>query len=616
MKKVYVSSIILICISTVLITKYILGILSKRDIEYSSSFQPKIDVVYMWLNHSDHAYQLDRAKYEKNTDHTYSPSIDHGELKISIRSLFRFGATWLGDIYIVSNDGILPSWIDEKNGRIISVDSNELIRKMGGASPNFNSHAIVSAFHTIPTLREHFLGMDDDFILVRHTTFDDFYYQQVHEKFPRTIVKRKCSGAKNGLVAQCEGTRKIMGKIQSFWPSHTVRPFLKSRLLELECGPFGSYLRETRRHRFRDPYDIDITGLYPWYVQWKYNNTHTISSGNRHNWMIDSRVITDLNDPMWKKYGKRPLTNLVLEDSRASYQSYMGPAHLYMFTRKYKLGLPSPVEKKKYLPKTQIMGHRGFGVDINTGVLTHPESSMKSIQSAVGVIGWVEIDVALTKDRKVIVTHAHKYLHEKCSDQSVRTISNMTYAEIQKSFTRVPPLLEELLKKFRHRIGFQIELKQNTNYAKAKKCLKSSCVPTSHDPLASAVYVLLNKYRVNKNVIVSSFDVSRLQYFVKRGIQTVVTFPMFGSPEPYIQKIHKVYNITYISVSYDFMKKQKTPISFAPLKLQIGMPGGSWCMHEQKKDTFESHEQIKHALTFGPDILITNKPLIGTIYNT
>ena len=206
------------------------------QIERTADFpDDKIDVVYMWLNDSHSEYAALRRKWEPTSQRVYSPSMDHGELVVSIRSLFRFGAPWLGRIFILSNLGITPDWIsrsalDER--RVVIIDSDKAVGALGGVTPCFNSHAIVSTFHSIPGLRERFIAMDDDFILVRPTQTTDFFVGE-HEVFPKTIVPRRCTDKAPDLRAQCNATRKIMN-VSSYWSSHTARPFRKSHLRDME----------------------------------------------------------------------------------------------------------------------------------------------------------------------------------------------------------------------------------------------------------------------------------------------------------------------------------------------------------------------------------------------
>mmetsp|Transcript_12501 Transcript_12501/g.26806 ORF Transcript_12501/g.26806 Transcript_12501/m.26806 type:complete len:676 (+) Transcript_12501:275-2302(+) len=585
----------------------------------------KIDVVYMWVNHSEASYHKMRMDAERSAPGRvpWSPTIDQGELVLSIRSLFKFGSSWLGRIFILTNGGYAPSWVNPeqiKAGKVVLIDSDDLVKRMGGVTPSFNSHSIVTTFHTIPGISERFLALDDDFILARPTTASDYYNPVTgEEKFPYTFVKRPCKEKLPGLPAQCEAMKEVL-QMGSYWCSHTVRPFRKTHLIEFS-RMFGSYLNETRQHQFRHLRDIDITGVYPHFLKSVYNNRAIISSGNRHNWMT-TQVIESLTASEWARYGRRPLTNIVLEDTsfrgphKGRREEYL-PIIKYMFKKKYGFQERSVVERTNNSTKSRVrvMGHRGFGVPTLDKTPFLREASNASLEQAAPLIDWIEIDVGITKDGVVVLAHVHRYLDENCQNFSK---SNVLKDMFSYQLPEYVVTLEQALELAnRTGVGLQIELKQDTDYGAARRCLQnsSSCEERDQDPLALAVFELLQA-TPNVNVIISSFEVGRLSFFADHGFPTVVSFPMFGSPEPYLPVI-KSFGVTHLSVGFKFMRHQKEPqklmqaIRKAGLVVELGMPGGSWCMHEKPRSAFETPSMIRHALELEPDILITNKPLFA-----
>lgn len=143
-------------------------------------------------------------------------------------------------------------------------------------------------------------------------------------------------------------------------------------------------------------------------------------------------------------------------------------------------------DAENYLPKLQ--SHRGFR---HTNISLR-ENTLASIQKAYE-LGYlmVEFDVRLTKDQQVILYHDDKI--------AGAPISRMTMSEIQ-SRQRVDLLADVFVWYAQmqiHNFKFNIEIKSRS----------------THGILEKHVYQLVQKFSLQKNILISSFNPISLMYF-------------------------------------------------------------------------------------------------------
>lgn len=118
---------------------------------------------------------------------------------------------------------------------------------------------------------------------------------------------------------------------------------------------------------------------------------------------------------------------------------------------------PNLTRKKRVLKINRTMfAHRGF----HTGSKRVPENSLLAFDRAILHRYGIELDVHLTKDKKLIVFHDDT-LNRMCERKG--QVEKMTYAELRTcallgSNERIP-LLSEVLKKVNGRVPLLIELK-------------------------------------------------------------------------------------------------------------------------------------------------------------
>lgn len=133
----------------------------------------KIDVVYLWAGEG-HSQENKRLR-------------DNGELKHSLRSVYRF-LPWINHIHIIMNPPKkVPSWFQEDRYQqyVTLWDHNDL--KNDGIPfnlPSKNSTNLETLIANIPGLTEHFIYMNDDFFITSELPYLSFFTEQGEAKIP------------------------------------------------------------------------------------------------------------------------------------------------------------------------------------------------------------------------------------------------------------------------------------------------------------------------------------------------------------------------------------------------------------------------------------------------
>jgi glycerophosphoryl diester phosphodiesterase len=185
-----------------------------------------------------------------------------------------------------------------------------------------------------------------------------------------------------------------------------------------------------------------------------------------------------------------------------------------------------------YIPKFDIQGHRGA-----RGL--KPENTIPAFLTALDSgVTTLELDVVITKDKEVIVSHEPWMSAAICSDPSGKPISEkeekkyniykMTYGQVkqfdcgsrgnvrfpeQEKMIVVKPLLSEVIvatenhiKNFtRYEVDYNIEIK-------SEKELDGKFQP-SPEEFSGLVYNLIDQYLPLDRVVIQSFDFRVLKYW-------------------------------------------------------------------------------------------------------
>lgn len=171
---------------------------------------PVVDVVYTWVNGSDplHQASLEQMKLQHgmlgacngsleecdvDSIATASRFQDNEELRYSLRSIEKF-VPWARHIFIVTN-GQVPHWLDVEHPRISLVTHADIYANASHL-PTFSSPSIESHLHRIPGLAKNFIYFNDDVMIGRPLSRDDFYTDsagtKVYLSWPVPLCKPGC----------------------------------------------------------------------------------------------------------------------------------------------------------------------------------------------------------------------------------------------------------------------------------------------------------------------------------------------------------------------------------------------------------------------------------------
>jgi glycerophosphoryl diester phosphodiesterase len=201
----------------------------------------------------------------------------------------------------------------------------------------------------------------------------------------------------------------------------------------------------------------------------------------------------------------------------------------------FALWLTANVVTAQYIPRFEIQGHRGA-----RGL--YPENTIPSFLKALELgVTTVELDVVITKDRKVILSHEPWIAASICNkpsgdsimaaEQLKYNIYKMTYAEVLKfdcgskgnvwfpQQAREPafkPLLsdvivaiEEYIRNYsQYEVDYSIEIKSLPTTEKI--------FHPSVDEYSDLVYEVVDQYLPLERVVIQSFDFRVLQYWHKK----------------------------------------------------------------------------------------------------
>lgn len=146
----------------------------------------RIDAVIPWVDGSDRALNAERSKYaspsDLSDDNVAGPGrySQIGEIRYCVASILRF-APFIRKIFIVADSQepglseMLFRYFPDRAADVVTVDHKTIFRGWEDALPVFNSRAIETLIWNIPELSRHFVLFNDDFMLVKETSREDFF---------------------------------------------------------------------------------------------------------------------------------------------------------------------------------------------------------------------------------------------------------------------------------------------------------------------------------------------------------------------------------------------------------------------------------------------------------
>ncbi|CAF3724988.1 unnamed protein product [Rotaria sp. Silwood1] len=174
-----------------------------------------------------------------------------------------------GHIYVVTDQ--IPNWLDisKSKSQLRVISTREIIDKK--YLPTFNSHAIEANLHKIPNLKEFYLYFNDDYILGRPVSIDDFFLDgkcpviygdnRLTSNTNVTLnIHKKAMLNTNFLLDNflTNTNRNVNTSDRHFLP-HAPHPIRKSIAEEVWSSKFTKIHREQSSHRFRDMNDVHPT---------------------------------------------------------------------------------------------------------------------------------------------------------------------------------------------------------------------------------------------------------------------------------------------------------------------------------------------------------------------
>ena len=231
-----------------------------------------IDVVYTWVDASDPAWRAMAGEYmdlEALEGDLYEQT---DELRYSLRSVETF-APWVNHIHVLSNC-TPPSWF-KPSEHVSWIDHAQVAD--AGMLPMFNSGAIDTLLHRLPGLTEHFLYLNDDFMLwdsVRPSTFYTWDDRSIAHMATNSSLIYLQQLVDAGRAAPSQHSRvnaaRLMQTRFGLFPTrvHGHVPYaLRRSLLERMESDFAEEIASTRASRTRSDTDVSfIAYLYHHYA--------------------------------------------------------------------------------------------------------------------------------------------------------------------------------------------------------------------------------------------------------------------------------------------------------------------------------------------------------------
>lgn len=230
----------------------------------------KIDLVYLWVDGNDPEWQAKRRAALGNAESKSSANCEgryanHDELRYSLRSIDRY-APWINKIFIVT-DSQVPQWLNTENPKVRIVDHKEILPPE--CLPCFNSSVIEHFIADIPGLSEHFIFSNDDMLLNRPTTPEDFFtpaglpivrLKKRHFRKIWIYLKENLLHARSGLYNHkldhsASMIEQTFGKYYQGKPHHNIDAFLVSHFKKIR-GLYMDEINKTLTHHKREYDDV------------------------------------------------------------------------------------------------------------------------------------------------------------------------------------------------------------------------------------------------------------------------------------------------------------------------------------------------------------------------
>ena len=243
-----------------------------------------IDAVIAWVDGEDPVHKAKRKKYgnwaELDNDEVGGDIrfTSVGEIRFCVASLLKF-APFIRKIFIVT-DGQDPKLSDYVNERfperkteIVIVDHKDIYAGYESVLPVFNSLSIETMLWRIPDLSEHYIYLNDDFLIVSEVSREHFfqdgkaicYAEPFSVPFARIIRKlkprrrgHKIFGFKDSMLNAAD----VVGQKWTFPYIGHIPLAMKKSLQEKFYTDHPEHMISNMSARFREPYQFNPQALY------------------------------------------------------------------------------------------------------------------------------------------------------------------------------------------------------------------------------------------------------------------------------------------------------------------------------------------------------------------
>jgi len=146
---------------------------------FTSPSFPTIDVVITWVN-GNHTKFMEEVK-SFGQEYGYDRYYHNDEIKYCLRSI-ETNMTFVRKIFLVVRNDQLPEFLDTTHYQIEIIPHEKIIPAK--YLPTFNSITIENFLHKIPGLSEYFIYLNDDMIVLKPMSPDDFFATRASETKP------------------------------------------------------------------------------------------------------------------------------------------------------------------------------------------------------------------------------------------------------------------------------------------------------------------------------------------------------------------------------------------------------------------------------------------------
>ena len=237
-----------------------------------------IDAVFTWVNGNDENHKDKLRKFVSeevlNSKDLRTKLDQDNEIEFAVKSILKY-AKFVRNIFIVT-DNQTPDFLKDlakakkEYPTVFIIDHKTIFEGYHQYLPTFNCLPIESLLYKIPGLSEHFLYLNDDFLLLRETKVSDFFinespvirgfwtnfYEDIWYKkvqnFLYSFIGKETKGNIYGFKKGQQNIAKILGFDKYVRLDHTIAPLRKSTYHNYYIK-HPEVLDLNIKHRFRHP---------------------------------------------------------------------------------------------------------------------------------------------------------------------------------------------------------------------------------------------------------------------------------------------------------------------------------------------------------------------------